>query len=283
MAGAVLPDLVDVWFGGARVLHSLTYSVGFLVAVMLGTRGQRLRRRRLLALPIGTFCHLLLDGMWTRTATFWWPFFGWRFDGQGLPSFDRPVVLTVVLEVVGLVALLWCRGRFRARRPGAAPGVRAHRPAGTRPGAGTAAARMSLVLVRHGQTAVNAEGRLQGRIDAPLTDLGRRQAAASGGALSGDVGRVVVSPLLRARQTADGVRPAGVGAGGGRRAVDRARLRRMGRAAAPLDAGRGLGRVARRPLVRAARRRVAGRAGRAGVGGVRGPGGGGARARRSWS
>lgn len=62
---------------------------------------------------------------------------------------------------------------------------------------------MTLLLVRHGQTAVNAEGRLQGRIDAPLTELGRRQAAASGAALPTDVGRVVVSPLLRARQTAE--------------------------------------------------------------------------------
>lgn len=63
---------------------------------------------------------------------------------------------------------------------------------------------MTLVLVRHGQTAVNAEGRLQGRIDAPLTDLGRRQAEASGAALTGgDIARVVVSPLLRARQTAE--------------------------------------------------------------------------------
>ena len=62
---------------------------------------------------------------------------------------------------------------------------------------------MTLILVRHGQTAVNAEGRLQGRIDAPLTELGRRQAAASGAALPAGVARVVVSPLLRARQTAE--------------------------------------------------------------------------------
>jgi broad specificity phosphatase PhoE len=60
-----------------------------------------------------------------------------------------------------------------------------------------------LILVRHGQTAVNAEGRLQGRIDAPLTELGRRQAAASGASLDpATVQRVVVSPLLRARETA---------------------------------------------------------------------------------
>ena len=62
---------------------------------------------------------------------------------------------------------------------------------------------MTLVLVRHGQTAVNAEGRLQGRIDAALTDLGRRQAAAAGAALPAGVRRVVVSPLLRARQTVE--------------------------------------------------------------------------------
>ena len=60
---------------------------------------------------------------------------------------------------------------------------------------------MSLILVRHGQTAVNAEGRLQGRIDAPLTDLGQRQAQASAAAV-GPCARVVASPLLRARQTA---------------------------------------------------------------------------------
>lgn len=117
MAGALLPDIVDVWFGGARMLHSLVFSVVFLVTVMLGTRGKRLRRRRLLALPIGTFCHLVLDGMWTRTATFWWPFFSGAFEGSGLPSFDRPVMLTVMLELVGLAALVRCWARFELGVP----------------------------------------------------------------------------------------------------------------------------------------------------------------------
>jgi len=58
-----------------------------------------------------------------------------------------------------------------------------------------------LVLLRHGQTEVNAGGRLQGRIDAPLTQLGRRQAAAAAAAL-GTPARVVSSPLRRARETA---------------------------------------------------------------------------------
>jgi broad specificity phosphatase PhoE len=59
-----------------------------------------------------------------------------------------------------------------------------------------------ILLVRHGQTEANAAGLLLGRADPPLTDLGRRQAAASAAALAG-VTRVVTSPLCRARQTAE--------------------------------------------------------------------------------
>ena len=59
-----------------------------------------------------------------------------------------------------------------------------------------------IVLVRHGQTAANAAGLLQGRVDPPLTDLGRRQAEAAATALPAEA-RVVSSPLLRARQTAE--------------------------------------------------------------------------------
>jgi broad specificity phosphatase PhoE len=58
-----------------------------------------------------------------------------------------------------------------------------------------------LILVRHGQTQTNAEGRLLGRADPPLTELGRRQAATLVGAV-GPVDRVVTSPLARARETA---------------------------------------------------------------------------------
>jgi hypothetical protein len=117
MAGALLPDAVDVWFGGARALHSLVFSVGLLVVVMLATRGRRLLRRRLLAVPIGTFCHLVLDGAWARTSTFWWPFLGDGFEGSGLPSLDRPVWLLVGLEVAGAAALAWAWSRFRLGEP----------------------------------------------------------------------------------------------------------------------------------------------------------------------
>jgi len=58
-----------------------------------------------------------------------------------------------------------------------------------------------LILVRHGQTATNAAGRLLGRADPPLTELGERQAAAVALAI-GPVSRVVSSPLRRAQQSA---------------------------------------------------------------------------------
>lgn len=58
-----------------------------------------------------------------------------------------------------------------------------------------------LVLVRHGQTDANARGLLLGRADPPLSELGRRQAAALATRVPADA-RVVASPLRRARETA---------------------------------------------------------------------------------
>lgn len=58
-----------------------------------------------------------------------------------------------------------------------------------------------IVLVRHGQTAANADGLLQGRADRPLTELGERQADAVVAALARPAA-VISSPLLRARRTA---------------------------------------------------------------------------------
>jgi broad specificity phosphatase PhoE len=61
-----------------------------------------------------------------------------------------------------------------------------------------------LVLVRHGQSELNAAGCLAGRLDTPLTPLGVAQAARLGAAVNalGVPDRVVSSPLQRARETA---------------------------------------------------------------------------------
>lgn len=58
-----------------------------------------------------------------------------------------------------------------------------------------------LIIVRHGRTAANAAGLLQGRVDNPLDPEGRRQADDIAKALDG-VDVVVSSPLRRAIETA---------------------------------------------------------------------------------
>ena len=62
-----------------------------------------------------------------------------------------------------------------------------------------------ILLVRHGETAWNAEGRYQGKLDSPLTDRGIAQATAIGDRLASmniRPAKIVASPLGRTRQTA---------------------------------------------------------------------------------
>jgi probable phosphoglycerate mutase len=60
-----------------------------------------------------------------------------------------------------------------------------------------------IVAIRHGQTAWNADGRIQGHTDIPLDALGQQQAERLAQALADDeLQAVIASDLLRARQTA---------------------------------------------------------------------------------
>jgi broad specificity phosphatase PhoE len=59
-----------------------------------------------------------------------------------------------------------------------------------------------LHLVRHGRTDANAQGLLLGRADPPLSEEGRRQAAALA-AMVPSGARVIASPLRRTRETAE--------------------------------------------------------------------------------
>lgn len=70
-----------------------------------GRRGS-VRRRRWLALPIGMLMHLVFDGAFNTTETFWWPFAGFDFVDQSLPSMNR-MPLNILLEIIGLVLLGW--------------------------------------------------------------------------------------------------------------------------------------------------------------------------------
>ncbi len=61
----------------------------------------------------------------------------------------------------------------------------------------------TIYFVRHGQTLFNKAGRLQGRIDSPLSELGEQQVACVARALKPlGIQQALISPLGRARQTA---------------------------------------------------------------------------------
>jgi broad specificity phosphatase PhoE len=67
-----------------------------------------------------------------------------------------------------------------------------------------------LILVRHGESTWNAEKRLQGQLDPPLSERGREQSRALAAVVNGvPDDRVVCSDLSRARETAEliGLRP----------------------------------------------------------------------------
>jgi 2,3-bisphosphoglycerate-dependent phosphoglycerate mutase len=62
----------------------------------------------------------------------------------------------------------------------------------------------TLLLVRHGETDWNAEGKLQGHTDRPLNEYGRRQAQALADRLAAEqVDALYASDLCRARETAE--------------------------------------------------------------------------------
>ena len=63
---------------------------------------------------------------------------------------------------------------------------------------------MRLLLVRHGETPWNAEGRYQGQTDIPLSAVGEDQARKLGMRLADvSITRAIASPLSRARRTAE--------------------------------------------------------------------------------
>ena len=65
---------------------------------------------------------------------------------------------------------------------------------------------MRLILVRHGETALNAEHRYQGQIDAELSEVGRKQADRLANRFRDEtIDTVIASDLRRAMQTAQAI------------------------------------------------------------------------------
>ena len=114
--GSLLPLLVDLPVGHTAFGHTVLFPISMLAVVMVGTIGRsRLTRRRLLCIPIGVFCGLILSGAFTNADLFWWPLGGTTFPDDSL----LPVWWVVLLEeLAGLVAIWWVVGQFDLYLPG---------------------------------------------------------------------------------------------------------------------------------------------------------------------
>ncbi len=113
--GALAPLAVDAVIGGRSFGHTLLFPVALLLVVMIATMGRpRLLRRRLLCLPIGVFCGLVLSGAFTDAERFWWPVRGAFHHAALLPA----VWVVVPEEVAGLIALWIVVGLFDLYLPG---------------------------------------------------------------------------------------------------------------------------------------------------------------------
>lgn len=114
--GVLIPDVIDGLWGGARGFHSVTVSVFVLFAVMAVTIGRRPLRKRLLAVPIGMFVHLIVDGAFDDTKVFWWPITGVSFGDSRLPVVERGM-FNIVLEIIGFGLCLYAVRRFALKDP----------------------------------------------------------------------------------------------------------------------------------------------------------------------
>lgn len=108
--GALLPLLVDAPLGYFAYGHSLFVAVFVLAVVMIATIGRpRLLRRRLICIPIGWMCGLVLSGAFLHDVAFLWPLLGSDFPDDSLVP---PVTVIVLLDAAGLAAAAWAWGRF---------------------------------------------------------------------------------------------------------------------------------------------------------------------------
>lgn len=109
-------------------------------------------------------------------------FWGSQKDGQGADPGDRAA--SVQLELLNLTSHL---GQPIPQRRSRYKGIR-------------------LLLVRHGETDWNRDGRFQGQIDIPLNENGHRQAAQAGEFLKAvKIDAAVSSSMLRPKETAEGI------------------------------------------------------------------------------
>ena len=116
IAGVLVPDAIDVWFGGARIMHTVVASVAVMTAIVLSTSRHKKTRSHLMPFAIGLFMHLVFDAAFAKTKVFWWPFSGMHFNNASLPVADRWVA-NIALELIGVALIKWAWDRFGLANP----------------------------------------------------------------------------------------------------------------------------------------------------------------------
>lgn len=122
LVGALLPDIIDKPLGvyllpgvigtGRSISHTLLF---LLVLAAAGFYLFRTRRQRwLLALAGGSLMHIVLDEMWRRPVTLFWPLLGFGFPRIELEGWfgnvfgallNNPRIIAT--EIIGLIVLVW--------------------------------------------------------------------------------------------------------------------------------------------------------------------------------
>ena len=130
LMGAVLPDLLDGFFGlfifqgpsGRWIAHSLFTDIAVTVAIILFLRGET--RQRWFGIGVGWLLHLVCDGMWDAPKTFFWPVAGTRFSTSPREPYTWDLFVhplthwtTWAGELVGLGLLAWFWVGFRFGEP----------------------------------------------------------------------------------------------------------------------------------------------------------------------
>lgn len=129
--GSLLPDIIDkplgLFFLRDAISNGRIFSHTLLFLILGTLAGICLYRKRratwLLAISLGTFTHLVLDGMWGMPRTLLWPLFGFAFDKPDLTDWLPGIIheltsdpTVYIPELVGIVILVYFSITLVSRR-----------------------------------------------------------------------------------------------------------------------------------------------------------------------
>ena len=107
VAGALVPDAIEVFLGHAGPLHSLVTIVAIMAVVMLFTYGRKKSRSKMLAFVIGMFLHLVFVNAPSNTKCRNIPI---TTASILLRDFLRPYVINMTAAMMATMVTTLCNG-----------------------------------------------------------------------------------------------------------------------------------------------------------------------------